>query len=285
MAAHECALVAVEEVYWEEVHPSLHEAKLAVSRSLFAACRQTLLTQQQFDAHEQTLRAIAKSIAAQGFADVAWESSQWTETHLISHCGFTRSDEPTILLVDTDPSGGTRRRYAVKYIYLPMQREMSEMRSLCEYVFDEHSCVRNPASFEPGVCGQSVVCRRGNKAMNSGARSQSSCLLLILSNRHAFRHPRSMQPPLTNACARLPEGSTMLMYGSWDCWDWPGSGKKKGVTQPRLYSPSGAVDSELVSLLHRHADRLNDAEREAIPAYAAHRDALARDVDPRGVHR
>lgn len=78
----------------------------------------------------------------------------------------------------------------------------------------------------------------------------------------------------------------MLMYGSWDCWDWHQDGaRKKGVTQPRMYNPSGVVNTKLLSLLHRHTDSLNTLERELIPAYAIHRDNLAAEVDPLGLHR
>ena len=41
--------------------------------------------------------------------------------------------------------------------------------ALCEYVFDERGCVREALEPEGGLRGQSIVCRRGNKAMNVGS--------------------------------------------------------------------------------------------------------------------
>ena len=50
------------------------------------------------------------------------------------------------------------------------EQQRPPLRSaLCEYVFDECGCVRSALEPEGGLRGQSIVCRRGNKAMNVGS--------------------------------------------------------------------------------------------------------------------
>lgn len=232
----------IHSLFWEDVDPAVHAGRPAVSQELFDRCNIVVMTEGEFAAVEATLKAIATSIPHKGFADVEWHRTRWTEAHLIEQCGFVRTDDPTILVVSVG------ERFAVKYAYLPVEEESPEMRALCEYVFDDIGGVREGLDPEGGLRGQSIVHRRGNKAMN--------------------------------------EGSTMLMYGSWDCWDCHGGGAKvKGVTQPRVYNPQGKIDEQLATLLYRHTDSLNALERQLVPAYGAHRDALADEIDPQGLHR
>jgi len=233
--------VKIDELYWEDVVGDANVQELAVSRDLFEMCTLTIITQEEFAANEALLRAVAKSIPETGFADVEWHNTGWTEKHLVTNCGFLRTDDSTILAV-ADGMG----RFAIKYVYVTMDTESEPMRELSTYVFDDHGYIRDAVNPEGGLCGQSLVVRRGNKAMN--------------------------------------HGSVMMMYGSWDCWDWPGA-TAKNVTQPRIYNPTGQLDKTLNSLVATHADHLTQYERQMIPSYAAHRDRIAALADPHRVHR
>lgn len=162
--------VRLDQLYWEDVEPSMQQAYPAVSSELLMLCRLKILTRSEFEQVEQTLKDVAASIPMNGFAEVDWHRTRWTASHLINHCGFTRSDEPTMLLVqDTALHVQGRAQYAIKYIYLPLERESTPMRALCEYVFDERGAVRDALRPAGGLRGQSLVCRRGSKAMNAGA--------------------------------------------------------------------------------------------------------------------
>lgn len=233
--------VTIDELYWEDAVDAGDAQELAVSRDVFERCTLAIMSQEEFAANEKLLNAVAKSIPETGFAEVEWHNTRWTEKHLVENCGFRRSDDSTILAV---PDG--MGRYAIKYVYVTVDTESKPMRELCSYVFDDQGRVRDAVNPDGGLCGQSLVVRRGNKAMN--------------------------------------HGSVMMMYGSWDCWDWPGA-TAIGVTQPRIYNPRGQLNKTLNSLLTTHADHLSQYERQMIPSYAAHRDRVAALTDPDSVHR
>ena len=229
--------VSIDQLFWEDAEPD-GSTQPAVSREVFERCTLRIMSEAEFASNERTLQDIARSIPQKGFADVEWHHTRWTEKHLVNECGFIRADGPTMLAVAvgdaTGDATGDRQaaRYALKYVYLPLDQESPDMRALCAYMFDEEGGVRPRDLDGAGLRGQSLVVRRGNKAMN--------------------------------------RGSTMAMFGSWDCWDCHGLGpdgkpvKVKGVTQPRVYNPNGAIDGELISLLRRHADDLNTQERKIL---------------------
>lgn len=233
--------VEIHQLYWEDAVWDQNVQELAVSREVFEMCTLTIISQDEFAANEALMKAVEKSIPETGFAEVEWHKTRWTEKHLVENCGFRRTGDSTILAV-ADGFG----RYAIKYVYVTMDTESKPMRELSSYVFDDQGRVRDAINPESGLRGQSLVVRRGNKAMN--------------------------------------HGSVMMMYGSWDCWDWPGATAKQ-VTQPRIYNPSGQLDKTLNSLLTTHADHLTQCERQMIPSYAAHRDRIAALTDPHRVHR
>ena len=234
---------SADQLFWED---AADVEGLAVCQQLFDRCVLKIVTEEQFAANEAVLRAVDRSIPQKGFAEVQWHQTRWNEQHLVEECGFQRTSEPTILAVDVGNS-----RYAVKYVYVPLDSESTEMRELSTYVFDDEGAVREGLNPEGGLRGQSLVVRRGSKAMNTG--------------------------------------STMMMYGSWDCWDWPGAiaegVRVKGVTQPRVYNPRGQLDCTLDELVSRHTDQLNVTERRMIPQYAQLRDQVAQEVDPGSLHR
>eukprot|EP00927_Polykrikos_kofoidii_P039894 TRINITY_DN34187_c0_g1_i1.p1 TRINITY_DN34187_c0_g1~~TRINITY_DN34187_c0_g1_i1.p1 ORF type:complete len:372 (+),score=17.20 TRINITY_DN34187_c0_g1_i1:161-1276(+) len=239
MCIHSKSDVEFRKLYWEDAAEDCQEP--AVSREVFEMCTLTIISHEEFAANEELLKAVAKSIPEAGFAEVEWHKTRWTEKHLVEQCGYRRSGDSTILAV-ADGTG----RYAIKYVYVSMDTESKPMRELSSYVFDDQGCVRDEVNPDGGLCGQSLVVRRGNKAMN--------------------------------------HGSTMMMYGSWDCWDWSGATAKQ-VTQPRVYNPNGRLDKTLNSLLKTHADHLTRCERQMIPSYAAHRDRIAASVDRHRAHR
>lgn len=243
--------VTIDQLYWEDAEDAGITGILAVSREIFDRCTLTIMTRAEFASIENILHDIELSISDVGFANIDWQHTCWTEDYLIKECRFSRVDGPTMLAVATGDSLPTR--YALKYIYLPMEEDLLAMRSLATYVFDDNGLPREAVNGAGGLRGQSIVVRRGKKAMNMG--------------------------------------STMVMYGSWDCWDCHGLGtdskpiKVKGITQPRVYNPNGAVDETLNMLLRRHTDELNMLERQMVPSYAELRDRIAAKHDPSAVHR
>ena len=136
-------------------------------------------------------------------------------------------------------------RLAVKYIYWPMEQEMEPMRDLGALVLDPTGLL-----LKKNVKGQYHVIERGAKAMNSG--------------------------------------SIMLMYGShaqYNSTNHPVSADGKKHHLPAVYQPSGQVDAQVNAAVVRHVDHLSAMEHQMIPAYAAHRDALADETDPQRRHR
>jgi hypothetical protein len=73
--------------------------------------------------------------------------------------GFVFSAEPTMRVV-ADEAG----RFAIKYIYWPMDRELEPMRDLGALVLDEKG-----ALLKKKVKGQHDLGARGAKAMNDGS--------------------------------------------------------------------------------------------------------------------
>ncbi|CAE8645388.1 unnamed protein product [Polarella glacialis] len=195
--------VKIHELYWEDATVGDGTAEeLAVSREVFEKCTLAIISQEEFAAKEALMKAVEKSIPETGFAEIDWHKTRWNEKHLVENSGFRRTDDSTILAV-ADGTG----RYAVKYVYIAMDTESRPMRELSEYVFDDEGRVRDAVTllqfilflkmvccffywylllfclfkvdFEPlmaskvnpegGLCGQSLVVRRGNKAMNHGS--------------------------------------------------------------------------------------------------------------------
>ena len=117
--------ITIEQLFWEDADAGGVNAP-AVSREVFDQCTLKIMTETEFAANEQIMHAIAKGISAKGFADVEWQLTGWTQAHLVNQCGFTRADEPTMLAVAVGDEPTVR--FAIKYIYLPMEKENASMR-------------------------------------------------------------------------------------------------------------------------------------------------------------
>ena len=84
--------------------------------------------------------------------------------------GFVEEAQPTILVIEDDAG-----RYAIQYMYWPMDQEVEPMRDLAERVLDESGTL-----LKTKIKGQCVVSERGTKAMNSGSK-------MLMYGSHAFR--------------------------------------------------------------------------------------------------
>ena len=84
-----------------------------------------------------------------------------------------------------------------------------------------------------------------------------------------------------NARGDKTMNGTMLAYGSHDVY----SPAILGKTEPRMYNPSGKLDTALNALVMQHVDNLSVWEQTMIPAYAAVRDHIAASNDPEQLHR
>ena len=156
-------------LYWEDVPNSPHHA---VGQEQYDTCIIKVLTQAQFQRHEDTLRAIAAEVKAQcpsGFTDIEWHKTRWTKEALLE-ARFVEEARPTILAVEDDAG-----RYAIQYMYWPMDREVEPMRDLGALVLDKEG-----ALLKTNIKGQCVVSERGNKSMNRGS-------IMLMYGSHAFR--------------------------------------------------------------------------------------------------
>ena len=54
--------ISINQLFWEDVDPAVHQGRLAVSQELFDRCRLVIQTEEEFEAAERTLKEIASSI-------------------------------------------------------------------------------------------------------------------------------------------------------------------------------------------------------------------------------
>ena len=59
--------ISIDQLFWEDVEPAVHEGRLAVSQELFDRCRLVVQTEEEFEAAEHTLKEVAASIR-----DASW---------------------------------------------------------------------------------------------------------------------------------------------------------------------------------------------------------------------
>ena len=53
---------SIDQLFWEDVEPTVHAGRLAVSQELFDRCKLIVKTEEEFEDIERTMKKVAKSI-------------------------------------------------------------------------------------------------------------------------------------------------------------------------------------------------------------------------------
>ena len=160
--------LALDEFYWEAAEKEGIN-KPAVKPDLFDTLRMAngiqIISLQQFEKTEAKMAEIAKDIhkhGKAGFTDLPWQKTLWTKSHLVDSCGFTFSDQSTLLAV-RKPIPHTNKKYEIKYLYLNCDTDLPPLRKVADHVF-----LKTTTRSNKSPAGQFHVNMRGNKAMNKG---------------------------------------------------------------------------------------------------------------------
>ena len=135
----------IEQLFWA----SADNGKHAVSDEIFNRCKIVVFTPEEWDAKQKILYEVSEPIVTYSkrhpIKPVLWHKYQYNRESLIVK-GFVSSAEPTMAVV-ADGTG----RFAVKYIYLPLDEEPSAMLDLASHVYEDECTPQVEARGARGV--------------------------------------------------------------------------------------------------------------------------------------
>ena len=147
------------------------DGRLAVSAEVYDRCSIVVFSEREWAAKQRTLEEVCAPIhafakserekkkrdASYQMKEVRWQQHEYNKDALLRR-GFASSTQKTLVAVD-DGAG----RFAVKYVYWPMDEPTSEMMELAGWMYDEGGCVRRKA------CGLSEFGARGGGKAERGS--------------------------------------------------------------------------------------------------------------------
>ena len=179
---HRTCPTSIDQLFWATADSVLP----AISEDVFRTCKKVVFTREEWDTKQQILHEASAPIVAYSKKHpnkpVPWHTYQYNHERLVNK-GFVSSAEPTMVVV----ANGTGR-FAVKYIYLPLDDTPSEMLELAEYVYTDQCTPTVQAS------GLSEFGKRGGSKGEHGS--------MVMFGSHNFI-PRGKRCPAIPAVYRI----------------------------------------------------------------------------------